>query len=96
MHSKNKKKPKKSEKKRKWGSATKNDDEEGEEYVKEALVNNVHDNDNDLMYEHVDDQEDFQINDLNRPKALLQPQQRCQHLPVLRLRPPRWGGWRQH
>ena len=42
--------------------ATKDDDEEGEEYLKDDLINNVHDNDNDLMDERVADQEDFQIN----------------------------------
>ena len=30
-------------------SATKDDDEEGEEYIKEDLINDVHDNDDDLM-----------------------------------------------
>ena len=37
-------------------------DEEGEEYLKDDLINNVHDNDNDLIDERVGDQEDFQIN----------------------------------
>ena len=43
-------------------TATKDDDEEGEEYLKDVLINNVHDNDNDLIDERVGDQEDFQIN----------------------------------
>ena len=62
MHSENKKQKQKRKKKRKWGSATKDDDEEGEEYLKDVLINNVHDNDNDLIDERVGDQEDFQIN----------------------------------
>ena len=41
--------------------ATKDDDEDGEEYLKDALIDNVHDNVNDLIDEHVDDQENFQI-----------------------------------